>query len=93
MNFHEVTYLSSLASGLFCDVIAVSFFFSSGSLSVDGPSENYKNPSVVSICLKKNYKMELLHVIRLLMQQQKNKNPKFSTVNEVYASYSISICT
>ena len=33
-------YLSSLASGLFCDVTAVSFFFSSESLSVDGPSEN-----------------------------------------------------
>lgn len=33
--------LSSRASGLFCDVIAVSFFFSSESLSVDGPSNNF----------------------------------------------------
>ena len=33
--------LSSLASGLFCDITAVSFFFSSESLSVDGPSNNF----------------------------------------------------
>lgn len=32
-------YLSSLASGLFCEDDADSFFFSSDSLSFDGPSK------------------------------------------------------
>lgn len=40
-----MTYLSSLASGLFCDDVAVSFFLSSESLSFGGPSEIYTEES------------------------------------------------
>lgn len=38
----RIKYLSSLASGLFCEEDAGSFFFSSESLSVEGPSGNTK---------------------------------------------------
>lgn len=40
--------LSSLASGLFCEEDAGSFFFSSESLSVEGPSGNTKHEKLSS---------------------------------------------